>query len=383
MASQHTQKPDGADGYDPPVPASAVGGPGSSHAPTRLCPEHLYKAVGLAFLAALFYRFFDEITRVLLTIYAAAILAVAFNIVVGLFPRQRRWTSAALGLLVLGAIGVTLWLGVPALADQLRGVADRVPDLEGRLQEWSAWLQQQTGLNVRITGERLQDYFQNFFGEMQGGEVLGRAWSLLDFLILPLLILVGGLYAVSGPNDRLLTPLLRVVPRNRRPAFRRVLELLGIRLRGWVAGTLISMLIVGVLTTITLHLLGAPYALLLGTLNGVLEFVPIVGPFVGGGTAVLVTFLDSPSLAAGVLIAVLAIQQLESNVITPIVMSKAAEVHPFITVFAIFLFGGLFGFLGILLALPLVLLLWTVVEVLWVERAIDTDEDTIEPVVHD
>lgn len=382
MASERTS-PESPGGYEPPVPASAVQAPDAARGPARLRPEHLYKAIGLALLAALFYRFFDEITRVLLTIYAAAILAVAFNIIVGIFPRQRRWVSAGLGLLVIGAIGLTLWLGVPALADQMRGMTQRVSQLETQLQEWSSWLQQQTGLNVRITGDRIQQYFQSFFADMQGGEVIGRAWSLLDFLILPLLILVGALYAVGNPNDRLLTPVLRVVPRNRRPAFRRVLELLGIRLRGWVAGTLISMLIVGVLTTVTLYLLGAPYALLLGTLNGILEFVPIVGPWVGGGTAVLVTFLDSPSLAVGVLIAVIAIQQLESNLITPIVMSKAAEVHPFITVFAIFLFGALFGFLGILLALPLVLLFWTVVEVLWVERAIDTDEDPIEPVVHE
>lgn len=382
MASEHTPKDDGP-GADRPVPPSAVVPPHPGHDTPGLRPEHLYKAVGLALLAALFYRFFDEVTRVLLTVYAAAILAVAFNIVVGLFPRQRRWVSALLGVLVIGGIGATLWLGVPALADQLRGVTDRVPELESRLQEWSGWLQQQTGLNVRITGERIQEYLQNFFADMQGGEVLGRAWSLLDFLILPLLILVGGLYAVGNPNDRLLTPLLRGVPRDRRLAFRRVLELLGSRLRGWVAGTLISMLIVGVLTTVTLYLLGAPYALLLGTLNGVLEFVPIIGPWVGGSIAVLVTFLDSPSLAIAVLVAVIAIQQLESNLITPLVMSKAAEVHPFITVFAIFLFGALFGFLGILLALPLVLLLWTMVEVLWVERAIDTDEDPIEPVVHE
>lgn len=363
------------------VPAEAVGHTSSGTRPSRISPEHLYKAVGLALLAALFYRFFDEITRVLLIIYAAAILGVAFNIVVGLFPRQRRWVSAALGIIVITAIGFGLWLGIPALTDQLRGVSNRIPEFESRLQEWSGWIQERTGLNVDLVGERTQEYFEGFFSEMQGGDALGRAWSLLDFLILPILILVGGVYAVAKPNDRLLTPLLRAVPRERRLAFRRLLELLGIRLRGWVAGTLISMLAVGTLTTVALYLIGAPYALFLGTLNGVLEFVPIVGPWVGGTIAVVVTFLDDPSLALAVLLVVVAIQQLESNIITPLVMAKVAEVHPFITLFAIFLFGGLFGFLGILLALPIVLLIWTTVEVLWVERAIDTDEDPIEPVV--
>ena len=73
----------------------------------------------------------------------------------------------------------------------------------------------------------------------------------------------------------------------------------------------------------------------------------------------------------------------EANVITPWAMSRNAEIHPFVTLFALLLFGGLFGFLGVLLALPLVILVWTVVQVLWVERAIDTDRDRIAPVARE
>lgn len=364
------------------VPPGAVVPPRRAAA-ARVRPEHLYKAIGLSLLAALVYRFFEDAARIFLLVYGAAIFAVALNIVVGLFPSQRRWVTGGLGLLLIGALGVAVWIGVPALADQLRAIVERGPEFERKLQEWSAWLTDRTGLAFTLNGGRTAEYLKSAFGGTEDGDVLGHARGLIDVIILPLLVLVGGLYAVGKPNDRLLTPLLRAVPRDRRLAFRRLLELLGNRLRGWIAGTLISMLAVGFLTTIALYLIGAPYALFLGTLNGALEFIPIVGPFLGGAIAVLVTFLDSPSLALGVLVIVVAVQQLESNVITPLVMAKAAEVHPFITVFAIFLFGALFGFLGILLALPLVLLIWTTVEVLWVERAIDTDEDPIQPVVHE
>ena len=73
----------------------------------------------------------------------------------------------------------------------------------------------------------------------------------------------------------------------------------------------------------------------------------------------------------------------EANLITPFTMSKVAKVHPFITLFALFLFGSLFGFIGMLLALPLVMLLWTLFQVFWVEGAIDTDHDRIAPVVEE
>ena len=117
-----------------------------------------------------------------------------------------------------------------------------------------------------------------------------------------------------------------MVPEERRPAFRRLFALLGERLGGWIVGQLISMTTIGVLAAVAFSVIGVPYALLLGVVTGVAEF-------------------------------------------------------PFVTIFSLLLFGGIFGFLGILLALPLVLLVWTAVQVLWVERAIGAGEDSIPPVV--
>jgi predicted PurR-regulated permease PerM len=205
----------------------------------------------------------------------------------------------------------------------------------------------------------------------------------LEALAVPVLIFFGALFALAKPNERLMVPLLRAVPGTRRDDFRRLLRLLGERLTGWIKGQIVSMTTIGVLATVAFALIGVPYAFLLGFVNGVAEFVPIIGPWVGGIPAVIVAFLQDPMKGLWAAVAILAIQQLESQLITPLVMSKVADVHPFVTLFAIVLFGGLFGFLGILLALPLVLLLWTVVEVLWVDRAIHAEHDAIEPVVEE
>jgi predicted PurR-regulated permease PerM len=143
------------------------------------------------------------------------------------------------------------------------------------------------------------------------------------------------------------------------------------------------MLTIGVLATIAFYIIGVPYALLLGVVNGIAQIVPIVGPFAGGIPAVIVAFVDEPAKGGWAALAILVIQQVESHLITPLVMSKTAAVHPFITLFPILLFGGLFGLLGILLALPLVILIWTVVETLWVERALHSAQDYIAPVVEE
>jgi predicted PurR-regulated permease PerM len=140
---------------------------------------------------------------------------------------------------------------------------------------------------------------------------------------------------------------------------------------------------VGVLTTLALFVISVEYALLLGVFMGVMEFIPIVGPWIGGVPAVLIAFLDDPTKGLWALILILAVQQIESQIITPWAMSSQANVHPVITLFALILFGGMFGFLGILLAVPLVLLTGTIIEVLWVEETINADADYIPPVAEE
>lgn len=357
----------------------------SSRAPLSggLRPGHLYKFGGLLFLLALAYRFFDTLSRVFLLVYAAAILAVALNAVARRLPLDRRWTAAIIAFLSVAGFAAAAWFGGGALLRQLGGLADSLPAMETELRAWGEVVRERTGLDVELVGERTGRMARDFFADLGGRDVLGRAGGLLEWLTIPVLIFFGGIFALAKPNDRLLVPLLRAVPEERRPAFRRCLELLGTRLTGWVKGQLISMASIGVLATAAFHLIGVPYALLFGVINGLAEFVPILGPWAGGIPAVIVAFLDDPMKGLWTAVAILAIQQVESQLITPLVMAKAAEVHPFVTVFAIVLFGGLFGFLGILLALPLVLLVWTVVQTLWVERALDAGGDRVAPVVEE
>lgn len=373
-----TESPDHpASGTRPAPPTTTVG---RAVPPSFIGPEHIYKAIGLFFLFLIFYAHFRPLSRVLLIVYAAVTLAIAMNVIVGLVPRHRKLVSGVLGVTIFATLGVSLWLAIPMLTGQVRGLAGEVPRLRARLEVWSEWLREQTGLNIDLFGLETQQFVTNMIAD---AEVIGTATGVVEAVFLPLVILIGAIYAVAKPNDRLLSPLLHVVPPDRRESFRRLFELLGKRLRGWVKGTLLAMLAVGLLTGIGLWIIGVRYVFLLAVVSGLLEIIPIIGPWVAGGLAVTVAFVDDPSKAIWVALLMLAIQQLESNVITPVVMSQAAEVHPFVTLFALFFFGSLFGFLGVILALPLVLLVWTTIEVLWVERAIASDGDRIEPLVRE
>ncbi len=346
-------------------------------------PEHLYKAVGLLFLFALVFHYLEAIIQVALLAFAAVIAAIVLNAIVQTLPGKRGWLAGLLGIVILGVAGAVLWFGLPLLFAQVRDLAGRAPEFSALLARVEDWLQANTGLNVDLVGPRAQDFLREAFLSTGGGggELLSRAQGVLGSLLIPLLILFGGLFAVGKPNEQLLSPLLRAVPRDRRLAFRRIFQLLGDRILGWVRGVLIGMVAVAVLSYVGYTIAGVPNSLALAVVAGLTEAIPLLGPWIGGSIAVAAGLLESPTTGLYAAVVALAVQQLENNLIVPFAMSQAAEVHPFVTLFALVLFGTLFGFLGVLLSIPLVLLIETILEVLWVERAIDTDEDAIEPVV--
>jgi predicted PurR-regulated permease PerM len=356
------------------------------HRPVPLEPEHLYKAVGLLFLLALLYRYFPPVSRVLLLLYAASIVAIAMNALVRRLPAGRKLVTAGIAVAILGTIGLVLGFGVPALVEQLRGLSARAPEMEQRLHGWEAWAREHTGLNVRLVGPGAMEWLRDTFLSTSGGgggSLLGRAQGVMEVFAIPFFLLVAGLFAVASPNRHLLDGLLRAAPRDLRPAIRRILALLAERILGWLRGTLVGMAAVGILSFVFFSIIGVPNALLLSLFCALAEFIPLVGPLIGGVVAVTVAFLADPTKGMWTALAALAVQQIENHLIIPFAMARTADVHPVVTLFALMLFGSLFGFLGVLLAIPLVMLVWTVTQVLWVERAIDTDRDHIAPVVQD
>lgn len=360
-----------------PVDAEDVKASAPQSRADRVRPEHLYRAAGLIFLLGLAFRFFDQLMQTFLMMYAAAIIAIGLNALRRLIPVQRKWLAAGIGLAVVGGVVALIAIGGPLLLNQAKDMAGQGPAFEKQIANAEQWLRTNTGMNIKLPPP------EKMLSGMSpgGGSVMGSAASVLEILFIPLILFFGALFALATPNDRLLTPMLRVLPEGVRVAWYRIFQLLGERLLGWLKGVGIAMVGVGLLSIAAFYLIGVPNALLLGMFCGLTEFLPLVGPWIGGGASTAVALMDDPTKGMWTAVAALAIQQIEANLITPWAMSRSAEIHPFVTLFALVLFGGLFGFMGILLALPLVMLVWTVVQVLWVERAIETDRERIAPVV--
>ena len=129
------------------------------------------------------------------------------------------------------------------------------------------------------------------------------------------------------------------------------------KMGNWMAGQVILSFSIGFITFIGLWLLGVKYSLMLGILAGIFELVPYVGPIFSGSIAVLVGLTDSVSLALYVLILFIIIQQLENHVLVPAVNKLTTDLDPVIILISLLIGAQVFGFIGLILAVPAAVLL--------------------------
>jgi predicted PurR-regulated permease PerM len=161
---------------------------------------------------------------------------------------------------------------------------------------------------------------------------------------------------------------LALIPHRRRAQAAIVMDRVAEVLRRWLVTQLIAMLVIGGVTTIVLLILGVKAAFALGVLAGLFEFIPTVGPLLSAIPGVAMGFLDSPEEAAMVAVAYWGIQFLENHILIPLLMKGGMDLPPALTVITQALLALVFGFLGLMVAVPLLATVMVMVQVLYVEQ---------------
>lgn len=133
------------------------------------------------------------------------------------------------------------------------------------------------------------------------------------------------------------------------------------RLGAWVRGQVTLMFTIGLFTFVGLLLLGVQYVLPLAIIAGILEIVPTIGPIISSIPAILVALTVSPFLAGAVAVLFFVIQQIENQLVVPLVMKKAVGLPPLVTLLALMIGGKLAGIGGAILAIPMVVTIETVI----------------------
>ncbi|WP_228242733.1 AI-2E family transporter [Porphyrobacter sp. GA68] len=309
-----------------------------------------------------------QLRGILMLVFGAVLVAVIFR---ALAQPIRRITGMpdglAVGIAVLLVAGVLVlvgWLFGAEMAAQVRTLIDILP---------GAWQSFEFRVGDYALGEQLRamvaDATPSGTGLLTniGGVVLSLGTAITDTLI----VLVGGIYLAMQPR-LYRTGTLKLVPKQRRGLIAEAMDHSGNALRLWLKGQLISMTVIGFLTGLGLWLLDVPSAIALGLLAGLLEFIPLAGPVLAAIPALLIALAVDPSLALWVLGLYIVIQQIEGNVLQPVVQQYAVDLPAVILLFSLLAFATLFGVVGIILAAPLTVVVYVMVKRLYVREVLDT-----------
>lgn len=309
-------------------------------------------------------------------ILMAVILHRAAAWTAGTLHLKRRWgLTLVLILLALLVAGGGFLFG-SQLFGQFRDLQGTVAD---GLREVRTWLQ-----SAGVIGPNGGAEAGPGMTDLLSGSMVSRAYSIatvaVDAAAGALIVLFIAVYLAAAPHVYR-RGVEMLFPRERHQEINTALDDAGEALWRWMIGQFISMLIIGVSTTAMLYILGVPMALALGLIAGLLEFIPILGPWLAAVPAVLVALTVDLQTAGIVAVAYFVIQQAESYVITPLAERWAVALPPALTVVAATAFTLMFGFVGLLFATPITLAIMVLIRVLYVRGAlkIRPREDTRMP----
>ncbi|CAN5167885.1 hypothetical protein BH24ACT19_BH24ACT19_13630 [soil metagenome] len=344
--------------------------------------RNVYIGIGLAFALFLATYFVYQIRAIVLVL----LLTLLFSVLVSgpVDYLARRGVGRGIGtVIVLTALATVLALiGVSmgsVVESQVRGLVEQAPtllsDVQSQLEQLRAALGLETGF-FQPDPQQILDSARNFLSGGTFSTFVSVGASVVNVLSFGVVILIATIYSVARPSP-LVNGFVALFPAGRRPRAREILFEMYKSVQRWFLGQLVSMFIIGLLFTISLSIIGVPFALLLGLLSGLLAFVPFVGPLISIIPPILLALVDDPINALWVIAAYGVVQFVEGNIVQPMVMSRAVSLHPAVIVFAILIMGTLFGFVGLFFAIPLVAALHVLMIELWIKRmdSLGTDPD--------
>lgn len=331
---------------------------------------------GLVLLGAfLLWQFFAGVATVLLLLLLGVLLAVALSAPVEALHRCKLPRVVASPLVAIGILALLLLGGYvffPELGRQSLQLSSTLPTAIDSLVNRVTSLLSMLGIRPGGGGGFSFSTLTSALGGLMGG-IVGLSGSLLSVMVGVVAATFLAIYLAANPEPAI-SWTVRFFPSEDRPRVREILAKSRSALLSWLVGRLVSMAIIGVLSTAALYLIGIPAPVLLGLFSGLASFVPYIGPIISVIPPTLLGLLGNPIHALWVIVAYIVIQQIETNLLTPLIMDKAASVHPAMVIAAVTLLGAVFGFLGALMALPIVVVASVLIEELWFRRLEDPEK---------
>lgn len=302
------------------------------------------------------------ILQILVPLFVGLLIAWLFEPLIRLLEKKkitRVWSTAIVYILFLFVIVLLIFLVVPEFVSQLKDLISQIPEF--------------------LTDVRA--FINNFFSKFQGSEIdiitlqteitTQFETFLNNFATSSLTTIIPGITNLLGEGFNIILGILlgfymsldfskvgfainKLIPRKIKYEVEPLFKNLNIMARSYVTTTLFTSLLVLVLTFIGLLISGVGSPLLFATFCGITNIIPYFGPYIGGIPVIIVGFSISPACGLIVLITIILVQFIEGNIIHPLIIKKAMDIHPIVIIVGLLIFQYFFGIVGMILATPII-----------------------------
>jgi predicted PurR-regulated permease PerM len=344
-----------------------------------------WAGIGVIVLAYLLMRLLVYVNPVVPPLLLAVVVVYVLNPVVTALERRGVPRAAGAGVvyvLFICVVALAVSLLVPLVTRQVGQVVDHFPtyvaDAQDQIRRVAARFGQEP--NFRLDADQIRNWLAAGDNRQAVTRYLTGLRSFTTSLLSGLIIFVIGpimAFYLLVDLPRLQRGAMALVPPGRREEMRSLMDRISQAVGGFFRGQLLVALFVGVASSIGLWAVGLPFWLLVGIVAGVFNLVPLIGPFIAGGLAVVIALVGGkPLTALWAALVLLAVQQLDNHLISPNVMSRTVQLHPVVVMLALLVGASFAGLFGMLVIVPLVAVAKIVFLYLW-SRYVDYGDELV------
>lgn len=313
-------------------------------------------------ISFIFEPIFVFVSTLFFPILISGFLYFIFNPIVSLLEKYKFPRSIGILLLYIFFIGfiavISAFVG-PILTKQITELINNIPfyakeiqKLTNEIEKTTAfqWIQSQNYFSLEQIGQTFSKFMSDLPSKLTNG--VASIVSIITNVTLTIVTVPFLLFYMLKDGHKLPHAIVRFLPVSYRDEGLAILKDTSKTLSAYIQGQMTVALLVGLIAWIGYLIIGLPYSLILALVVSITNIIPYVGPFLGAAPAVIIGFFDSPMMALLAILVVVIAQQIESNLLSPLIIGKQLDTHPVTIIIILLVAGNLAGIMGMILAVP-------------------------------
>jgi predicted PurR-regulated permease PerM len=286
-------------------------------------------------------------------------------------------------LATAGIFSVFFYFAGSMMGEQISGITDNFPQKIEEVTKESEKVMKDNKVPV-VDAQEMKQKALNYLSRISKnlGENVMTIFSFVTSVATVLVVVPFLVFFFLKDEEKLRPYIIKLIPNEHEQEGNKILKDIDKTLFTYVTGQFLIALADGILMYIGYKIIGLDYALLLAIFTMFLTVVPFLGPIIGVIPALFVALATSPMMMLKVLVVLIIVQQLEGNLVTPQVMGKKLNIHPITVILLLIAAGSIYGFIGILIAIPLYSVIKIIIKDVWKFYRLRQKKNFIDPNIH-